>query len=48
MAMRSRPATLVVLTLLAWAATNLGAQAVTVNRVADGVAVHAPTFTFIK
>ena len=48
MAMRSRPATLAVLTLLAWAAANLGAQAVTVNRVADAVAVQAPTFTFIK
>ena len=36
------------LTLLAWAAVNLGAQAVTVSRVADAVAVRAPGFTFIK
>jgi hypothetical protein len=36
------------LTLLAWAVANLGAQAVTVSRVADAVAVHAPGFTFIK
>jgi hypothetical protein len=36
------------LTLLAWAVANLGAQAVTVSRVADAVAVRAPGFTFIK
>ncbi len=47
-AVRSRPATLVALTLFAWAAANLGAQAVTVSRVADAVAVRAPGFTFIK
>jgi hypothetical protein len=47
-AFRSHPATLVALTLVAWAAVNLGAQAVTVTRVADGVAVRAPTFTFVK
>ena len=48
MAVRSHPATVVALTLLAWAAVNLGAQAVTVSRVADAVAVRAPAFTFIK
>ena len=47
-AVRSHPATLVALTLFAWAAVNLGAQAVTVTRVADAVAVRAPAFTFIK
>jgi len=44
----SRPITLVALTFLAWAAANLAAQAVTVSRVADAVAVKAPGFTFIK
>jgi hypothetical protein len=39
---------MVVLTLFAWAAVNLGAQAVTVSRVADVVTVRAPAFTFIK
>ena len=48
MAVRSHPATVVALTLFAWAAVNLGAQAVTVTRVADAVAVRAPAFTFIK
>ena len=48
MALRSHPATLVALTIVAWAAVNLGAQAVTVTRVADAVAVRAPTFTFVK
>jgi hypothetical protein len=38
----------VLLTLLVWAVVNLGAQAVTVTRVADAVAVKAPGFTFIK
>lgn len=36
------------LTLAAWLAVTLGAQAVTVSRVADAVAVRAPAFTFIK
>ena len=36
------------LTFLLWAAANLAAQAVTVSRVADAVAVKAPGFTFIK
>jgi hypothetical protein len=45
---KAHPGTSVALTLLAWAAVNLGAQAVTVNRVADAVAVRAPGFTFIK
>ena len=48
MAFRSHPATLVVLTVVAWAAVTLGAQAVTVSRVADAVTVRAPAFTFIK
>jgi len=48
MARRSRPITLIALTFLAWAAANLAAQAVTVSRVADAVAVKAPGFTFIK
>ena len=48
MARQSRPITLVAFTFLAWAAANLAAQAVTVNRVADAVAVKAPGFTFIK
>ena len=48
MALRSHPATVAALTLFAWAAVNLGAQAVTVSRVADAVAVRAPAFTFIK
>jgi hypothetical protein len=48
MAVRSHPATIAALTLFAWAAVNLGAQAVTVTRVADAVAVRAPAFTFIK
>jgi len=39
---------LIPLTLLLWAAVNLGAQAVTVSRIADAVAVRAPGFTFIK
>jgi hypothetical protein len=39
---------LIALTLLAWAAANLGAQAVTVSRVAGAVAVRAPGFSFIK
>jgi hypothetical protein len=43
-----RPITLVALTFLAWAAANLAAQAVTIRRVADAVAVSAPGFTFIK
>jgi len=47
-ARQSRPITLVALTFLAWAAANLAAQAVTVSRVADAVAVKAPGFTFIK
>jgi len=47
-AFRSHPATLVALTLFAWAAVNLGAQAVTVTRIADAVAVRAPAFTFVK
>jgi hypothetical protein len=41
-----RSVTFVVLTLILWAA--LGAQAVTVNRVGDTVAIRAPGFTFIK
>ncbi len=44
----SSPALRIPLTLLAWAVANLGAQAVTVSRVADAVAVRAPGFTFIK
>lgn len=36
------------LTLLAWAAATLGAQAVTVSRVADAIVVRAPGFTFVK
>ena len=36
------------LILLFWATAHLAAQAVTVSRVADGVAVRAPGFTFIK
>jgi hypothetical protein len=44
---RPRPGTIVALTLFAWAAVNLGAQAVTVSRIADAVAVRAPAFTFI-
>ena len=48
MAPESRPITLVAFTLMAWAAANLAAQAVTVRRVADAVAVNAPGFTFIK
>jgi len=47
-ARRFHPGTLVALTLFAWAAVHLGAQAVTVSRVADAVAVRAPAFTFIK
>jgi hypothetical protein len=47
-AFRSHPATPVALTVVAWAAVTLGAQAVTVSRVADAVAVRAPAFTFIK
>jgi hypothetical protein len=37
-----------VLALIVFAATSLGAQAVTVSRVADAVVVRAPTFSFIK
>ena len=48
MARKSRPITLAALTFLVWAAANLAAQAVTVRRVADAVAVNAPGFTFIK
>jgi hypothetical protein len=47
-ARQSRPITLVAFTLMAWAAANLAAQAVTVRRVADAVAVNAPGFNFIK
>lgn len=47
MARRShRHVVLATFTLLLWAA--LGAQAVTVNRTGDAVAVKAPGFTFIK
>jgi len=38
----------IALTLLIWAVVSLGAQAVSVTRVADAVAVQAPGFTFIK
>ena len=48
MASRPRSLTLVALPLVAWAAVNLGAQAVTVSRVGDAVAIRAPSFTFIK
>ena len=48
MTRQSRPITLVAFTFLAWAAANLAAQAVSVSRVADAVAVKAPGFTFIK
>ena len=48
MARQSRPITLALLTVVAWAAANLAAQAVSVSRVADAVAVKAPGFTFIK
>ena len=41
-----RPVALVGFLLLSWVA--VGAQAVTVNRVGNAVAVHAPGFTFIK
>lgn len=45
---RSRLSSVPLLTLLLWTAVTLGAQAVSVTRVADSVAIKAPGFTFIK
>jgi hypothetical protein len=48
MARRSHSGSPLALTLFACLAATLGAQAVTISRVADAVAVRAPAFTFIK